>query len=339
MILWLFLVACGHPEAPEAPKPSYAERTEWSAVQSPTTVPIVTLPAEAVPAPSSEVQLAPPAAGRILRWHVSPGDTITVDTPLADLASPQLTALRARVSTLSGRAQQARTQRDLMQASAASGVVSRMDLQAAQATLRETESELAGTRSELAAYGGQSGAGLTWTSAYDGIVGEIHCPVGPVQDGVSCLTVQRDRQVLLEVRVPARHLAALEGPLRADFTSLDGSHSPFVEVSRAPAIDRHTRSLLVQFRTQDDVMPGAAGRAVLSAPRAQDLFLIPRSALTRSDGVPSVFVGSADAPESRAVQVLGGDDASALVRGVEATDQVATRGVFLLKSLMAQEAQ
>lgn len=338
MIAVLYLLACGH-EASTAPvDATFAHRMEWAPVGAPSSVPIVTLAAEALPAPASEVQLAPPAAGRLLRWHVSPGDDVDAGTPLADLASPQLSALRSRVSALSGRVQQARTQQALVEASAAGGVASRLDVQAAQGLVREAEAALAGTRRELAAYGGSSGSGLTWTAPYSGIVGELRCPVGPVGEGVPCLTLQRDQKVLLQVRVPARHLTALEGPLQATFASLDGTTSSFTETSRAPGLDRHTRSLLVQFSSEDHVMPGAAGRALLSAPRAGGLHLIPRSALTRVDGVPAVFVGSSEAPESRVVQVVGGDGESVLVRGLEVDDQVATKGVFLLKSLLAQEA-
>lgn len=336
-MMWMvLLVACQHEAEPVAEAVSYDQRVEWTEIRSPARVPITTLAAEVVPAPASELKLAPPTAGRLLRWHVKPGDQVVAGQALADLASPTLSALRARSSMLSSRIREARSAETLAEASAAGGVGSQLEVQVARAARVEAEADLAGVQAELQAHGASVGAGRTWVAPEAGTVGELECAVGPVPEGVPCVSLQRDRRVQLEVRVPARHLVALHGPLTADFIALDGSSSRFEEISRAPRLDVSTRSMLVQFGSDDEVLPGSAGRAVISAARADDLQLIPRAALTRYDGVDSVFVGGMEAPRALAVQVVGGDAERVLVRGLASTDQVAITGVFLLKSLLAQ---
>ena len=65
-MMWMvLLVACQHEAEPVAEAVSYHQRVEWTEIHSPARVPITTLAAEVVPAPASELKLAPPISNTV----------------------------------------------------------------------------------------------------------------------------------------------------------------------------------------------------------------------------------------------------------------------------------
>ena len=172
------------------------------------------------------------------------------------------------------------------------------------------------------------------------MIGELRCGVGSVTSTRECLTIQHDQRVLLQVRIPERHLSLLHGRTTASFTSLSGENSQFIEVGRSPSLDPHTRSLLIQYQPESDApLQGSSGRATVRTEAVAGLQVVPLAALTRMDGNETVFVHGEDGAEARQVRVHARDGEIAVVEGLEGVKEVATRGVFLLKSMASLEDQ
>ncbi|MCB9674725.1 MAG: efflux RND transporter periplasmic adaptor subunit [Alphaproteobacteria bacterium] len=341
MIALLALLACHSTQAPAPAKPDLASRVAWAKAEVPEEVPVATLPAEVVSAPGARHDLAPAVSGRLVRWHVSPGEAVVAGAPLADLQSPELSALEARISELDEAVRQGERRVALRKTGAERGVASAADVQEAEAQLADARAMRDGTRRQLGALRDtttREGGTWTWRAPADGVVGEIRCALGTVEPAMPCVSLVRPEGVLLEVRVPERFLDRLDAPVAARFHGASGATATFAELTRAPVIDRATRSRTLHFApTGESPLPGASGRAVLLVPAAPDVVQVPATALTRIDAVPTVFVRNEDAGEPRPVEVIGRTGDDLVVRGLASGDEVAVKGVFLLKSLALLE--
>lgn len=340
VLAWLLaLWACGGGEdTPQPGAPELSDRVRFAAPGRPADVPVTTLPAEIVPSPGAIHDLGPAVGGRLVRWLVSPGDAVQAGTALAQLQSPELSGLSARASELASAVQQQSRLREISAAAVEQGVASAADLREAEASLAEARAAWVAVRRQLDAHRDtttQEGPGWIWRAPIDGVVGQIRCPLGSVEPQRICLSLVRPEGVVLEVRVPERHLARLALPVSAHFTAADGRSWTFTELSRAPDVDRRTRSRAFRFAPDGDegLLQGVSGRALLSVPAAPDVHEIPAEALTRVGVTPSVFVRDGVGGIPRQVQILGRDGGRVMVRGLDDTDEVAVRGVFLLKSL------
>jgi len=343
LVVVALAAACGA-EAPSAHEegPDLSKRVGFAVAEAPVRVPIATLPAEVVPAPGGRHDVGPGVSGRIVRWLVTEGDVVVAGAPLAELASPELEALASSKGAQSSAVAQAQEALRLAEAGAARGVRSAADVQSARADLAAARGGWRSAQGQLAALDTLVRAGdrWVWTAPSAGVVDHVRCGLGGVQAADVCLGLVASGGVVLRVDVPERHLRSLGGRVQADFVAADGRSWTFEEIGRSPAVDTHTRARSYRFGLGvggEAPLQGMSGRARLSVKADGTVHQVATSALTWVDGVPTVFVrrGEGHEADPRTVEVLGRGDGLAVVRGLEPDDEVAVRGVFLLKSLAA----
>ncbi|MEZ4237149.1 MAG: efflux RND transporter periplasmic adaptor subunit [Myxococcota bacterium] len=335
-VLWA-LLACGGAEEAGPLRPDLSSRLQFEAVTVPSAVPVAVLPAEVVPGVGAVQDLGPGVAGRIVAWHVAPGDAVAAGDPLAELHSPELAGLAARARELGAVVAEHERLRELRAAAAEHGVASAADVREADAGLAEARAARDAVVRQLRALQDTStaeGGTWTWRAPADGVVGEVSCSLGTVDAERTCVSLVRDG-VLLEVQVPERYLAQLEVPTSARFTAADGRTWAFRELGRAPSVDPRSRARTFRFAVSGDDAPlaGVSGRALVAVAPEAGVHSVPAAAVTRIEGVPTVFLPAEEGGTPRPVEILGRDGDTLVVRGLADADEVAVRGVFLLKSL------
>lgn len=342
LVLWM-LVGCHDAEVAEPVEADLSGGVDWVRLTRSDRVEVAVLPAEVVGAPDAVQQLGPQVPGRLLAWHVAPGDVVQAGAPLADLASPELASLAARRTELAATVTQLEARVAVEQEAVERGVRSRADALALEASLAEARAALRAATRTLGAHSDTSTASgdrWTWRAPVTGVVDAITCPLGLVQEDARCVTLVRPEGVVLQVEVSERHLAKLAGPVRAELEAGDGRRWDFVEIGRSAVLDRRTRTRTFRFGVVGEATPlqGASGRARLSIAAPDDAVVLPDAALTRIDAAPTVFVRREAAGEPVSVEILGRSGADRVVRGVGVDQEVAASGVFLLKSLALAEA-
>lgn len=337
-MMWWWLVACApHAEPVVTPEVDLAARVVWAAAQPAERVPVATLPAQVVPSPGGVERMGPGAEARILGWRVEPGDAVAAGDVLAVVAGADLAARGAARAEAQARLEAARTARELAEQALAGGVGSRGELAAAQGAEAAAAAALAGAVRAARALGdfapGPDGTFL-WRAPAGGVVEAIRCSLGAVEPGAWCVEVARTGDVL-QVDVPERLLGAIDAPVEVQLTTSYGREWTFHEVSRATAVEPSRRTLRLRLAT-DAVEPplrGTTGAALVSVPAALDVARVPADAVVRMGTQPVVFVRGESGGDPVEVELLGSDATWAYLRGVTPGDEVAVRGVFLLKSL------
>jgi cobalt-zinc-cadmium efflux system membrane fusion protein len=317
----------------------------WAAAAPAEAIPFATLPAEALSAPGGELHLGPGVAGRLVAWHVAPGERVAAGAPLADLRSPALSELQARLRAVDATAAEAARREALARSGLDHGVASAVDLAGATAERVVAEAERDALRDVLAAHrdtATREGLVWTWRAPTDGVVAALTCALQPVAADTTCVHVVRDGAVEVEVAVPERYLATVEGgAVSGTFLAADGRSWALRERARAPSLDPHTRARRLRFTAEGaPPLPGASGRARLNVPAGPDAVIVPAAALTVHGGADAVFTRRDGAAIPTPVTVLGREGEAVVVSGLERGAPVATRGVFLLKGLaMLEEAE
>lgn len=338
----LLLAACTHGEPEEAARPSIEERVDYASPARAALLPVATLPAEVVPAPDGVQSLGTGVDARLVRWHVAPGDPIERGAPLAELKSPGLEALQAHASELAATARQRQQQLTLAEAAAARGVASASDVEAARTAFVEASAAQTSSERDLRARRDTltpEGDHWIWRAPTAGTVGALRCTLGSIGASESCLTLVQPEGVVLEVQVPERLLGLLDERSHAELIAADGRKWPFAELGRAPTIDPHVRSRTFRYTSEGTETPlqGTSGRARITVVPNEPVYTVPIEALTHFEGEPTVFVAHQDGPIPKRIEVLAKDREQAWIRGVQDGQQVAVRGVFLLKSLALLE--
>jgi cobalt-zinc-cadmium efflux system membrane fusion protein len=112
---------------------------------------------------------------------------------------------------------------------------------------------------------------------------------------------------------------------------------PLVEVRRAPRLDEASRTLTVDLKAAEPLYPGLSGKVSLLA--EVEGLSVPAEALTRLEGREVVFGKSAKGVAPVGVERLGRDGDRVVIQVLgDAPEEVATRGLFLLKSQFLLES-
>lgn len=333
------LVGCSEPASVHEDTLDLAHRVDWAVAQPSTRVPVATLPAEVVATPGASARLGPPALGRLDAWAVQPGTVVAEGDTLAWLVSPDLTALEAEVASAAADVARAEVLATQLARAAERGVRSQADADLADAERAAADARRVALSRQLAATRDttiRDGDRWAWRSPADGVVQALHCEVGTLPSDGGCLSLVRPEDTLVRVGVPERFGAVLDGgDVAGTLTVADGRSWPLALSARAPALDPHTRARLLWLTTPEPPPLGASGRATLTATAPEGAMVVPAAALTRADGAPAVLRrrDGGDTGEPVVVTVLGRAPGEVHVAGLTAGDEVATRGVFLLKSL------
>lgn len=349
------------PTAPPAADPadSVAGRLTFAPAAPASEAAALTLPAEVTLPAGARVALGPPMEGRINRWRVSLGDSVAVGDPLADLVTPSLAGFESQEKELEqvvkGRARVLRQrERDVRDGYLTADVVqdARLALEEARAQLARLKAE----RLDQAAlmHSAEEGVGSgdppafdggrwVWRAGTAGVVESIACTAGSVQPpAASCLKLLDPARAELRIAIPESRLGELGESFTVVWhpTAAPDRAVTLVPSRRAPVVEPQSRTRDHYLTPRDAadrdlLVAGATGRATIMSSAPTGTVQVPRSAVTDFEGRTVIFVrGDGPLPTPVEVEVRGRTGDALLVHGegIAAGVEVATRGVFLLKS-------
>ncbi len=222
----------------------------------------------------------------------------------ADAIEPERTALVRQARAV---LEQAERQRERLTTLQRDGILSKAELDQADADYRVAEARLQEALEEVRnrqavvaerraalRLAEQSLADATLRAPFDGAVRERHLSIGGYLDvGAPVVTILRIHPLRLRLAVPEREAASvrLGQPVRlrpeGQDTAVDGT-----VVRLSPAVDESTRTLLVEAEvpnTDGSLRPGAFATAEIVVDPEQPAVLVPASALTTFAGVHKVL--------------------------------------------------
>lgn len=330
-----------------APQLDYLRTTPVSFVPEPATEP---LPARIGMDEDHTVRVFTPADGRVVRILAEPGDPVRKGQPLVEIDAPDYAAALADVQK--AQAEHDRDQRDharqkdLEQA----GVIARKDLEASDASLRESGAELARAQSRWRSMSPDRSAGglLVLRAPMDGILADRQVNPGTQvrTDADKPLFVITDtRRLWLLMDVPEISAGHLHAGQQVTITSdSDASLAKTAVIANLPpTVDPETRRLKVRalIDNRDGVLrPEMFVRAMPAADSGREVARVPNSALVTSGYFNYVFVEVRPGSyERRQVHVaITGHGESFLDSGVKPGDKVIITGALLLDSEMRSGA-
>ncbi len=282
--------------------------------------------------------------GRVRTIAKIEGEDVQAGEVVAELESVELGKAQAEVLKVRAREQVARLDAERERRLADAKVSAERDAQFAAATLEALTAERVATEKAVEALGGTVGGemgALRLRSPLKGSVVEVKARRGQTVSPTEELVVVADLdKVWVELVVFERDLPALsEGDaveihLPADHArTFTGQISHIAEVINADRRAGHVRVELDNHERR--LRPGLSVTASIhaSGPRERRL-AVPKSAITRVDGQPTVFVEVGPSAVEPRVITLGPEDAEviAVLSGLTAGERVVTKGVLALKA-------
>ncbi len=282
--------------------------------------------------------------GRLRALHRFEGEEVAQGDVVAELESVELGRAQAEVLKARAREEVARADAERERKLADAKVSAERDAQFAEANLKAAQAERVAAEKTVEALGGTASGELgvlRLKSPLAGKVVELKRRRGETVSPTDTVMVVADlSRVWVQLTVFERDVPGVrvgdqvDLKLPADKTSVfSGTVSHVSEV-----ISPESRSAFVRVELDNPDGRLRAGLSVTgvihtSGPRESRL-TIPRSAVTRVDGKPTVFVAAGtDAVEPRVLK-LGPEDAEdvAVLDGVKAGDKVVVSGVLALKA-------
>jgi len=290
-------------------------------------------------------EVAAPVGARIARVLVQSGESVHAGQPLADLESATLG--HARAALLSARATAVQVDAALARKRGLTEVVSKAELEVAEAEATAAAIAVRAAEAELAAYG--VGAALSdpvdgrfvLRAPTDGVVLARNATRGAVVDAEEVLFRVGDLDRLqVEVHAFERDAVRLSEGDHADIelSALPGETFPGTVARVGGEVEVESRTLPIRIDVRNDgrLRPGMAATARLDIATAGEggVVAAPGAALQRLSGGWVVFVPAGEdrfdvRPVGRG-RDLGGD--VEIVSGLAAGEVVVVDGAFLLKA-------
>jgi cobalt-zinc-cadmium efflux system membrane fusion protein len=305
----------------------------------------VDAPAEVQLNPNRTAHVTPMVPGQLDEVRVSLGDSVKADQVLATMRSVALGEARSLVANARAAVEVARANFVRQDELRREGIGSQRAYLEAQGVLRGAESDLAAANERLHVYGGRKGSGSMTTirSPLNGTVIERHATAGEVvSDGSSLFMISDLSRVWVVGRVYEQDVAAarIGAPAVVSLQAYPGKVWAGEVSYVSHTLDPHTRTLDVRVELDNPdgtLRPGLFGRISLSpdADSAEQVAVIPQSAVQRIDGQTMVFVATDKPGVFRPTFVTLGARARGKVEvrdGVAEGDQVVVSGAFTLKS-------
>jgi cobalt-zinc-cadmium efflux system membrane fusion protein len=282
--------------------------------------------------------------GRLRSVAKVEGEDVMPGEVVAELESVELGRAQAEVLKVRAREQVARIDAERERKLADAKVSAERDAQFAQANLEALTAERVAAEKAVEALGGTPGGEvgvLKLKSPLKGRVVEAKVRRGETVSPTDTMMVVADlTKVWVEFSVFERDLPAVREGDQVDIrlpadksTVFTGTVAHVAEVIDAEKRAAHVR---VELDNAAKVLrPGLSVTGIIhaSGPRAERL-TVPRAAVTRIDGKPTVFVKVGEtAVEPRELK-LGAEDADdvAVIEGLKVGDEVVTSGVLALKA-------
>lgn len=290
--------------------------------------PVATAPGAFAPRPQARQAVSPAFSGVVSRVLVVEGQAVRSGQTLAVMTSREAALAAAdrgqAVADLKVAEAEASRSRKLVEAGVAAG----SRLEQAEARLQAAK-VLASSRSSAGAGASASGQ-YALKAPFSGRVAAVQAQAGEgLQALATAFVVDREGPIQVQANLPA----AFAGQVRpGDAARVEGAPAKVVAVGSV--IDPKTRSITLRVETdaRPGFIPGRATTVELLA-QGQGLLEIPRSAVVRVSGKPSVFVASGESFRPVPVEVTAWSGDRAVLRApLKAGVQVAVAGVSELQS-------
>jgi cobalt-zinc-cadmium efflux system membrane fusion protein len=286
------------------------------------------------------------APGVVKRVPAELGARVEPGQILAEIASPEIAALRASLQTAQSRSALAEEvylrEQDLL----ARGISSRQEFQQAEAERSQARTAIAQLRQQLLDYGiapadlQAAGSSLPLRAPFAGTLVERSAVVGEaVEAGAALFTVADLATLWIELSVPETRLLELHpgATVSASFSGLPGRAFPGEIFWVAPALDEKSRLLkaLAELSNESGLLKaGLFGEVRLVNDQDRPSLAVPSDALQTIDGATYLFVAlEPDLFELRRVEAGRRDNGTVTIsRGLAAGDRVVSGQGFALKS-------
>ena len=291
-------------------------------------------------------EVGSPILARVVRLVASPGHFVRRGQPLAELQSVELGQARAQRTAAQARVELARQTVDRKRGLAAERIVSRGELQRAEADAAEAEAELRAAEAAVDALGvGRSGAGspsgFTLLAPLSGTILERTAIQGQTADPSRALFRIGDLSELwLIAQAPERDAVRVRdgAPAEIPLAALPGQTLRGRVGWVGREVDAHSRTVPVRI-----VLPNADGRLkpgmfatawIGTGGEGEKVVAVPAAALQRMDNQWVVFLPSGEGRfEVRPVE-RGRDlgDEVAVLSGLKPGERVVVEGAFVLRA-------
>lgn len=283
-------------------------------------------------------------AGRVRTLSKVEGEDVKAGELIAELESVELGKAQAEVMKVRAREKVARLDEERERRLADAKVSAERDAQFARANAEALTAERVAAEKAVEALGGTVDGELgilRLRSPLTGRIVESHVKRGETVEPADTLFVVADlSEVWVELAVFERDLPAVREGDKVDLripsarsVSIAGRIAHVSEV-----IDTETRSAHVRVEVENGeklLRPGLSVLGVIHATGPRESFLlVPRTAVTRVDGRPTVFVQVGDGVvEPRHVELgIEDNDHVAILKGLKSGENVVSTGVLALKA-------
>lgn len=313
----------------------------------------ITAPGELKVNEQAYAEVGAPIPGRIIHLLAAPGQNVLRGRPLAVLQSVELGKARALQAAAQARAELARTTVERKRGLAAERIVSRGELQRAEADLAEAEANLAAAGAAVSALGvgawpgGSNLSGFTLLSPLSGTVLERPAVEGQQADPSRPLfRIANLSQLWLVAQAPERDAGRVrEGsPAEVTLAALPGQKLQGTVSWVGREVDAHSRTVAVRIVLPNDggrLKPGMFATAWIGTGGEGDkVVAVPATALQRMDNRWVVFLPRGEGRfEVRPVE-RGRDLGSevAIASGLKPGELVVVEGAFVLRAEAEKKA-
>ena len=307
----------------------------------------ITAPGELKVNEQAYAEVGAPIPGRIVRLAAEPGQSVRRGQPLAVLRSVELGQARARRTSAPARAELTRQTVERKRGLAAERIVSRGELQRAEADLAEAEAELRSAEAAVSALGvGGSGtagdlAGFSLLSPISGTVLERTAVQGQTADPSRPLFRIADLSRLwLVAQAPEREAGRVRVGAAAGvtLTALPGRELRGAVSWVGREVDAHSRTVPVRIVLDNEggrLKPGMFATATIATgEEGEKVVAVPAGALQRMENRWIVFLPRGEGRfEERPVERgrdLGNE--VAVAAGLKPGENVVVEGAFVLRA-------
>lgn len=307
----------------------------------------VTVPGELKVNKQAYAEVGAPIACRIVGLPVEPGQFVRRGQPLAMMRSVELGQARAQRIAARARADLARQTVERKRGLAAERIVSRGELQRAEAGLAEAEAELRASEAAVAALGvgvpagGGDLSGFSVLSPITGTVLERTAVRGQMADPSRPLFRIADLSRLwLVAQAPERDAGRVRigSPARISMAALPGREIRGTVSWVGSEVDAHSRTVPVRIVLANEggrLKPGMFATAWISTgEEGEKVVAVPAGALQRMENRWIVFLPQGEGRfETRPVE-RGRDlgDEVAIASGLKPGERVVVEGAFVLRA-------
>jgi cobalt-zinc-cadmium efflux system membrane fusion protein len=298
---------------------------------------------------SAYAEVGAPIPGRIVRLVASPGQAVRRGQPLAELQSVELGQARAQRTAALARAGLARQTVERKRGLAAERIVSRGELQRAEAAAAESEAELKAAEAAVEALGVGGGgpgglSGFALLSPISGTVLERTAVQGQAADPSRSLFRIGDLSRLwLIVQAPERDVVRVRvgSPSEIALAALPGQKLRGTVDWVGREVDPHSRTVPIRLVVPNEdgrLKPGMFATAWLATgAEGERVVAVPAAALQRMDDRWIVFLPLGPPGEGRfEVRPVerGRDlgDEVAILSGLKPGERVVVEGAFVLRA-------